>query len=265
MKIKIIGAAGGEVTGSAYIVQTRQAGVLVDAGMFQGGKQSEVKNRLPSGARPSQLDAVLLTHAHLDHTGRVPLLIKHGYTGPIFATRATLDLAEIILKDAAKIQLQDAERTNRSRQRMGKEPVDPLYGRSVEPFPSRPACSFTLGRVAEGITARWVKPGHMLGSGSIELAVEENGTRTVVVFSGDLGPSPAHHSGSIFCSWLTWFFWSPLTGIENIGHMQKPWPSSRRSSSGFPEAMERFWYRRLPSAGRNRFSITWPFCSGRRK
>ena len=76
MKIKVVGAAGGEVTGSAYLVYTDKAIVLVDAGMFQGGKQSEVKNRLPSGARPNQIEAVLLTHAHLDHTGRVPLLIK---------------------------------------------------------------------------------------------------------------------------------------------------------------------------------------------
>src|SRR5215813_4869422 len=116
----MIGAAGGEVTGSAYVVQTRRAALLVDAGMFQGGKQSEVKNRLPNGAKPSQIDAVLLTHAHLDHTGRLPLLIKHGYTGPIFATQATLDLADIILKDSAKIQFQDAERANRKRDRAGK-------------------------------------------------------------------------------------------------------------------------------------------------
>src|SRR5262249_57504759 len=102
---------------------------------FQGGKQSEVKNRLPSGARPGQIDAVLLTHAHLDHTGRVPLLIKHGYNGPIFASRATLDLAEIILKDSAKIQLQDAERTNRMRERSGKIPVEALYGpENVQPL-----------------------------------------------------------------------------------------------------------------------------------
>src|SRR5215475_15761480 len=120
MRIKIVGAAGGEVTGSAYFVQTESANLLVDAGMFQGGKKSEAKNRLPAGVNLSKLGAVLLTHAHLDHTGRVPLLIKHGYNGPIFASRATLDLAEIILKDSAKIQLQDAERTNRMRERSGK-------------------------------------------------------------------------------------------------------------------------------------------------
>ena len=192
MKIKMIGAAGGEVTGSAYVVQTSKTRVLVDAGMFQGGKQSEVKNRLPNGAKPSQIGAVLLTHAHLDHTGRVPLLIKHGYTGPIFATRATLDLAEIILKDSAKIQSQDAERANRKRDRAGKEPVEPLYGpEHVEPFRglARAVESRQSIRVAEGITARWLEACHMLGSGSIELTVDEDGRRKVVVFSGDLGPT----------------------------------------------------------------------------
>src|SRR5262245_724904 len=187
----MIGAAGGEVTGSAYVVQTRRAAVLVDAGMFQGGKQSEVKNRLPSGAKPNQIDAVLLTHAHLDHTGRVPLLIKHGYTGPIFATQATLDLTDIILKDSAKSQRQDVERANRRRDRAGQEPLEPLYGpEHVEPILelARPVEFRQPTRVAEGITARWVEAGHMLGSGSIELTVEEDGRHRVVVFSGDLGP-----------------------------------------------------------------------------
>jgi len=101
MKIKIVGAAGGEVTGSAYYVQTKDAKVLVDAGMFKGGKKSEAKNRLPSGVNLSKLDSVLLTHAHLDHTGRVPLLIKHGYAGRIFCTAATIELAELILQDSA--------------------------------------------------------------------------------------------------------------------------------------------------------------------
>jgi predicted metal-dependent RNase len=113
MKIKLVGASGGEVTGSAYVIRTKRAVVLVDAGMFQGGRQSEAKNRLPAGVRPEDIGAVLLTHAHLDHTGRLPLLIKHGFRGPVYATRATIDLAEIILKDCARIQSQDAERKSR--------------------------------------------------------------------------------------------------------------------------------------------------------
>lgn len=186
MRIRVVGAAGGEVTGSAYVVESDGARVLVDAGLFQGGKSSEAKNRgklVESG----EIDAVLLTHAHLDHTGRVPLLIKHGYQGPIYATSATVDLAEIVLKDSAKLQTQDAERMNRKRQ-PGEPPVEPLYGvEHTEPFRgmTRTVGLHEAVGVAKGITARWFEAGHMLGSGSIELAVA--GKR--VVFSGDLGPT----------------------------------------------------------------------------
>lgn len=188
MKIKIVGAAGGEVTGSAYLVETANAKVLIDAGMFQGGKATEEKNRLPEGADPRSLDALLLTHAHLDHTGRVPLLLKHGYQGSIYATSATLDLAEIVLQDASRIQAQDASRKNRYHP---EGHVEALYtledmasfrvqGRSValhQPIP-----------VADGITARFYEAGHMLGSTSIELTIQEKGHSKVIVFSGDLGP-----------------------------------------------------------------------------
>jgi metallo-beta-lactamase family protein len=171
MKIKPIGAAGGEVTGSAYLIRTKQACILVDAGMFQGGRQSEAKNRLPQGAQPREIEAVLLTHGHLDHSGRLPLLIRHGFRGAVYATGATIDLAEIILKDCARIQSQDAQRRNRKAAKLGQV----QFQKPVQ--------------VAEGITARWVEAGHMLGSGCIELTVEEDGKKKVVVFSGDLGPT----------------------------------------------------------------------------
>jgi metallo-beta-lactamase family protein len=192
MKIRIVGAAGGEVTGSAYVVQSGSERLLVDAGMFQGGKASEAKNRLPAGVDVSRLDAILLTHAHLDHTGRVPLLIKHGFRGKILATAATLDLAEIILKDSAKLQMFDAARARRRKRDYDREPPEPLYGPEdvaqlrrltrVVPFNERVS-------VTEGISARWLEAGHMLGSGSIELTVEERGSRRIIVFSGDLGPA----------------------------------------------------------------------------
>jgi len=192
MMIKLVGASGGEVTGSCYVVRTKQATVLVDAGMFQGGRQSEVKNKLPAGVRPDEIDAVLLTHAHLDHTGRLPLLFKHGFEGPVYATPATIDLAEIIMKDCARIQAQDAERKNRKTVLRKQPSVDALYEpEDVEPFRSlvRPVRFQKPAEVANGITARWVEAGHMLGSGCIELIVEEDGRKKVVVFSGDLGPT----------------------------------------------------------------------------
>lgn len=188
MKIKIVGAAGGEVTGSAYLVETANAKVMIDAGMFQGGKATEEKNKLPEGADPRSLNALLLTHAHLDHTGRVPLLLKHGYRGDIYATSATLDLTEIVLQDSAKIQMQDASRKNRYHP---EKHTEPLYtpedmisfrsqGKSVELH--QPV------QVADGISARFYEAGHMLGSTSIELTIQENGSSKVIVFSGDLGP-----------------------------------------------------------------------------
>ena len=192
MKIKVVGAAGGEVTGSAYFVQTERAKVLVDAGMFQGGRKSEARNRLPSGVNLSQLDVVLLTHAHLDHTGRLPLLIKHGYSGRVFATSATIELAELILQDSARLQAQDAERINRTRNFSAQGPVEPLYGpEHVAPFRQMAhAIPFREPvEVADGISARWIEAGHILGSASIELTVQEDDREWIVVFSGDLGPT----------------------------------------------------------------------------
>src|SRR6478672_630631 len=137
MQIKLVGASGGEVTGSCYVVRTKQATILIDAGMFQGGRASEAKNKLPSGVRPKEIDAILLTHAHLDHTGRLPLLFKHGYNGPVYATAATIDLAEIIIKDCARIQTQDAERRTKKAAFKNQPPVEPLYEpEDVEPYRS---------------------------------------------------------------------------------------------------------------------------------
>ena len=121
MKITIVGAAGGEVTGSAYYVQTKLASVLVDCGLFQGGKKSEALNRPPTGPK-QKLDAVLLTHGHLDHTGRLPLLAKRGQNAPVFATPATIEMTSLILRDSARIQAGDAERRNRKRDRAGEPP-----------------------------------------------------------------------------------------------------------------------------------------------
>src|SRR6478735_7146896 len=113
MKVTLLGAAGGEVTGSAYLLQTRDANVMIDCGLFQGRRRLENFNRLPQASALARLHAVVLTHAHLDHTGRLPLLARFDYQGPIYATPATITLADLILKDAAHIQTEDAARQNR--------------------------------------------------------------------------------------------------------------------------------------------------------
>src|SRR5262245_52306806 len=197
MKVTVRGAGGGEVTGSAYLVQTREANVLVDCGLFQGARKLENYNRIPRTGAFARLDAVVLTHAHLDHTGRLPLLTRAGYSGPIYATPATIDFADLILNDSARLQKSDVERENRRRQRTGKPLIDPLYEQQdvegLKPLYRKLGYDQPTP-VAPGISVRAIEAGHMLGSVSLELTVQEGGKKKVVIFSGDLGPrgAPLH-------------------------------------------------------------------------
>jgi metallo-beta-lactamase family protein len=197
MRITPHGAAGGEVTGSAYFVETGAANVLVDYGLFQGRNKIENYNRLPKKGFFDKLNAVVLTHAHLDHTGRLPLLTKAGYRGPIHATPATIDFASLILSDSAHLQEADIERQNRKRERLGEPPLEPIYVQSdVDQLKAlyRPLEYDKPTELAPGISVRAVEAGHMLGSVSLEMTVDDEGTKKVVVFSGDIGPrgAPLH-------------------------------------------------------------------------
>ena len=203
MKITLHGAAGGEVTGSAFQIRTKRANIFIDCGLFQGARKLENYNRLPPRSAVGTLDAVVLTHAHLDHTGRLPLLTRFGYHRPIYATPATIDLTDLILRDAARLQLEDVKRQNRRREAQGVPPLEPLYtARQIDqlrPLFKRMRYDHPT-EVAPGITVRAVEAGHVLGSASLEVTVEEDGSRKVLVFSGDLGPrgAPLHRDPTPF-------------------------------------------------------------------
>jgi metallo-beta-lactamase family protein len=194
MRITFLGASGSEVTGSSYLVQTATSSVMVDFGLFQGGSGADKLNVLPKGVDFKNLKAVLLTHAHLDHCGRLPLLVQTGFRGRVYATPGTRDIAALILRDSAKIQASDLERINRKRQRAGQQPKPVLYTiedvekvlNQFEPLPYHQEV-----KVAEGLFLTVAEAGHMLGSASFSLQQRGAGRNTTVVFSGDLGPRGA--------------------------------------------------------------------------
>jgi len=176
MRIRFLGAAG-DVTGSAYQVVTNDASILIDCGFFQGRREEAQKNRRKAQIE-GKLDAVVLTHGHLDHVGRLPLLTHNGYKGPIYGTRATLDLATLVLKDSTAIQKQDLKRTNRKRARKEQPPLEPLFiesdVRKLAPLGS-PVKYNQRFPVAPGIEARLVDAGHVIGSSSIERERSQEG------------------------------------------------------------------------------------------
>ncbi len=189
MYVQVYGAAR-EVTGSNYLVAVGETRFLVDCGMHQGGDEQEADNFAPFPYDPGELAFVLLTHAHIDHSGRLPRLVKQGFAGPIHATSATCDLAEIMLLDSAYIQEMEAEWRTRKARRAGRRVREALYTQddAREAIrllkPARYSQPLELG---PGITAVFHDAGHILGSSILELRLEERGEKVDVVFSGDIG------------------------------------------------------------------------------
>jgi metallo-beta-lactamase family protein len=193
MDIQFLGAAR-EVTGSCMLVRAGGHQLLLDCGLIQGAPADEARNRDPFPFDPKAIDAVVLSHAHLDHSGRLPLLVKSGYRGPIYTHRATHDLCHIMLMDAASLNEKDAEHENRRRQRAGKHPVEPLYTRKDAERAMRQFQALDYHQEQEilpGVRVRLQDAGHILGSAIVELWLTENSLMRKLVLSGDLGHAGA--------------------------------------------------------------------------
>lgn len=186
MKLTFLGAAK-SVTGSSYLLECGGKRILVDCGLQQG--RDERDNRQLE-FNPALIDAVVLTHAHIDHSGRVPLLIKEGFRGAIHCTRLTAQLLGIMLRDSAHIQESDAQWENRKGSRAGREPVEPLYTLADAEAALGLIASCDYGEmieVTDGVRLRFTDAGHLLGSASAELWLSEEGQERKIVFSGDIG------------------------------------------------------------------------------
>ncbi len=180
-----------EVTGSCYLIETHAgARVLLDCGMHQGQRKNEDKNSAPFPFDPSRLDAVVLSHAHIDHSGLLPRLVSEGYRGRIHCTDATAELLELMLLDSAQIQEKDAEWENKWRARIGKPLIQPLYTRvdAERALSQREPHSYAeTFEVAPGVRITFHDAGHILGSAIVQADVTDFGQTRKLVFSGDLG------------------------------------------------------------------------------
>jgi len=189
MKLTIQGAAQ-TVTGSKYLIEINHQRLLLECGLFQGPRQKTYDYNLNFDFDPASLDAVILSHAHIDHSGNLPNLVKKGYKGPIYATDATRDLADIMLKDSGHIHEYDVKYLNRKRAKKNLQPVEPLYTiqDAVNTMPHFRQINYNTPFLpVKGVTAKFIEAGHILGSAAILLDLEEKGKKTRLWFSGDIG------------------------------------------------------------------------------
>lgn len=190
MKLEFYGAASGQVTGSCFGIQVKQSRILIDCGMFQGSKTTNKMNYADFSFNPKERDALLLTHAHLDHCGRIPKLVRDGFKGKIYSTVASRDLAYLIMTDAAKVAYHDTVRENRRRAREGKPPREPIYTQNdvddaIKLFraviPNRPF------KINKHFYATYYEAGHILGASSILVEAFDGSDKKLIAFSGDIG------------------------------------------------------------------------------
>jgi len=189
MHLTFHGAAG-EVTGSCHLLEAAGSRVLLDCGLIQGNAKDEARNFEPFPFDPKSIDAVILSHAHIDHSGRLPLLIKSGFRGKIFTHPASVDLCQVMLRDSGYLQEKDAEWENRKRERKGLRLVQPLYTMQDAELAMDAFVALEYGKPQQllpNIEVCMHDAGHILGSSIVDVTVTENGNRKRLVFSGDLG------------------------------------------------------------------------------
>ena len=189
MKIQFNGAAG-EVTGSCYLITVNGHQILLECGLIQGRPKDEARNFHLFPFEPTAIDAVVLSHSHIDHSGRLPLLYKRGYKGLIYTNKACLDLCSIMLQDSGNLNEKDARWENKKRQRKGLTEIEPLYTRQEAKDVMNQFVAIDYGKEIEilpGVKLRFSDAGHILGSSIVELWLTENGQQRKLVFSGDLG------------------------------------------------------------------------------
>lgn len=189
MELEFFGASEG-VTGSCHILRVNDRQILLDCGLFQGGRRQEAANHDPFPFEPAQIDALVLSHAHIDHSGRVPLLVKRGFKGPIYAQNATMALCRIMLLDSASLQERDAVYQNKRRARKHQTALDPLYTTedALNALQQFQGLKYSQqDEILPGVSIRFQDAGHILGSAAVELWLTENGHSRKLVFSGDIG------------------------------------------------------------------------------
>jgi metallo-beta-lactamase family protein len=190
MHVEFFGAAG-EVTGSCHVLRVGRRTVLIDCGMIQGSRADHQRNRSAFPFEPALIDAVILTHAHIDHCGRLPLLVKRGFKGPVFTTKACCELAAILLADSAHLAERDADRANRHRIDDSLPMIEPLYTvedarTALERFEAR---SYgTWHEAVPGLRFRFHDAGHIMGSACVLCEISDGGVTRNIAFSGDIGP-----------------------------------------------------------------------------
>ena len=189
MTIQFLGAAG-QVTGSMTLITYGGKNILVDCGQFQGTPREEALNFSEFPINLAEIDSIILTHAHIDHSGRIPLMVKRGFAGKIFCTPPTSHLAEILLRDSGKIHETEAAWENKKRERAGLELIEPLFTEEDAILSFQylyPIHYHTEHQLIEGLSFKFIRAGHLLGSSTLLISYDDNGRLKTLVFSGDLG------------------------------------------------------------------------------